>query len=99
MVRGAISDGHRWVFIILGVNEGGKGGVYWVTEEVPIGSGYDCLERIKDPEPDVVAGILAHWVCRHLFFSVGRVHKRVCCRCSTVVMTLLGTIGLKGGRW
>jgi len=77
VIRGVISDGHRWVFLILLLNKNCKGGVYWVTPEVPIGSGCGPSERIEAPEPDILAGILAHWVCLRLFFSAGRVQKRV----------------------
>jgi len=74
VIRGVISDGYQWVFIILCLDESGKGGFYWVTSEVLID---DHLGRIENPEPDAVAGILAYWVCRHFFFSARRVHKRV----------------------
>ena len=72
IIRGVISDGYQWVFIILHLNENGKGGGYWITDETPIGSAYDYLECIESPKPDIVAGILAHWVCRYsIFFSGG----------------------------
>ena len=71
IIRGVISDGYQWVFIILHLNENGKGGGYWITDEMPIGSGYDHLERIESPKPDVIAGILAHWVRRHSLFQQG----------------------------
>ena len=82
IIRGAISDGYQWVFIILHLNENGKVGGRWITREVPIGSGYDYFERIKNPKPDVVAGILLFWrigcvIIPSFFSSVGRIHKRV----------------------
>ncbi|KAG6829097.1 hypothetical protein H0H92_005710 [Tricholoma furcatifolium] len=64
-IRGALTDGYSWIFIILFFNKEGKGASWrrslaiWYTMEDVHGA------RIpKDAEPDVIAGILAHWVER-----------------------------------
>jgi len=77
MIRGVISDGYRWVFILFRLKENGKGGDYWVTPEMQLGPKYYHLDCIESPGPDIVASILAHWVRRHLFFSAGRAHRGV----------------------
>jgi len=76
VIRGALSNGYEWVFLILELDENGKGGNYRTSRPTVIGSGYSYLDRIENPWPDVVAGILAHWVRHRLSLSVGRVHER-----------------------
>ena len=74
IIRGAVSDGYEWAFIILELNENGKGGFYRTAQPISIGSRRPG--SIENPWPDVVAGsILAHWVRHRLILSIGRVHE------------------------
>ena len=77
MVRGALSDGYEWIFIILHLNENGKGGEHKMSREIRFKLNNDAPVHIEDLDPDIVAGILAHWVRHRLLFPAGHVHKCV----------------------
>jgi len=64
-IRGALTNGHQWRFIILHLNEGGSGGTYSespVIEMRAVKKRYRY--RVPSPEPDIIAGVLAHWTAR-----------------------------------
>ena len=75
VVRGAISNGYQWAFIILQLNENGKGGKYMITPEIEISFKNKFPNHVTNREPDIIAGILAHWVCRCFLCSVGFDHE------------------------
>jgi hypothetical protein len=60
-LRGALSNGHSWVFIIVVVNPDGNGAKYRYSIPIEVQSGVPYLQIAK-PWPDVLAGILFHWV-------------------------------------
>lgn len=55
IIRGAVTDGFAWTFILLKLNQLG-GGVYMLSDYVYIGNPLSKFERALIP------GILAHWV-------------------------------------
>lgn len=57
ILRGALTDGHAWIFIILVLNSDGNGAKY--RSSLPIYVGHP---HVIKPWPDVVAAILSHWV-------------------------------------
>ena len=57
ILRGALTDGHAWIFIILVLNSDGNGAKY--RSSLPI---YVGRPQVIKPWPDVVAAILSHWV-------------------------------------
>jgi hypothetical protein len=59
-LRGALSDGHSWVFIIVVLNPDGNGAKYRYCAPIEFRSGMPI--QIAKPWPDVLAGILFHWV-------------------------------------
>ena len=72
-MRGALTNSYEWWFLLLSVNSTGKGAScrilgrsYSVT---PVEGGVDLV--IPEMPPDLIAGILASWVCCQLlrFFS------------------------------
>jgi len=65
-----MTNGIEWEFIILHLNENGKGGGYKVSPPVVIESEPEHPYHVVSPGPDVVAAILAHWVRQYLLFSV-----------------------------
>ena len=77
VVRGVVSDGREWKFIILYLNKDRKGGGYKVSPQVVIG--YEPNDPFHDirPGPDIVTGILAHWVCHHHLSVVGCTHRPI----------------------
>jgi len=57
ILRGALTDGHAWIFIILVLNSDGNGAKY--RSSLPIYVGHP---QVIKPWPDVVAAILSHWI-------------------------------------
>jgi hypothetical protein len=57
ILRGALTDGDSWIFLILMLNPDGHGAKY--RQSHPINSGFP---KIVKPMPDVLTGILSHWV-------------------------------------
>ena len=62
VVRSVVSNGLEWKFIILHLNENGRGGGYKVSPRVVIKSKPDYPFEVIPPGPDIVAEILAHLV-------------------------------------
>ena len=57
ILRGALTDGNAWIFIILVLNSDSNGAKY--RSSLPIHLGHP---QVIKPWPDVVAAILSHWV-------------------------------------
>ena len=70
ILRGALTNGHEWIFLIFYLNENGIGGTYAKSPTIKIQVSDTYPYRVISPGPDIVAGILAYWVCGTLFFSV-----------------------------
>lgn len=64
VVRGAISNGREWAFMLLRINENGKGGRYEVSPPMAVAFERNYPNHVMNRGPDIVAGVLAHWV-RH----------------------------------
>jgi len=65
-LRGALTDGHRWVFIIIVLNHDGNGAKYRLSSTIEFQQGMagpssPRTSQIVKPWPDVLAGILLHW--------------------------------------
>lgn len=65
ILRGALTDGHAWIFIILVLNSDGNGAKY--RSSLPIYVGHP---QVIKPWPDVVAAILSHWI-ENSFADIG----------------------------
>lgn len=74
IVRGALTDGRKWIFLLLKVDEE-PGGTYYQSKEIAIVVANERVsgERVSKQRCDVVAGILANWVSPPLF------HLWSCC--------------------
>jgi hypothetical protein len=59
-LRGALTDGHSWIFVILVLNVDGNGAKYRHSDIMEFQSHIPF--QIAKPWPDVLAGILFHWV-------------------------------------
>jgi len=68
IVRGAISNGYQWAFIILQLNENGRGGKYRISPEIVINFEDKFPNHVANRGPDIIAGVLAHWVCHCFLF-------------------------------
>ncbi|KAF5313144.1 hypothetical protein D9619_002642 [Psilocybe cf. subviscida] len=58
IIRGALTDGESWIFLILKLDANG-GGVWMRTDEIGI---KDSFSKLSEFELALIPGILAHWV-------------------------------------
>jgi hypothetical protein len=70
ILRDALTNGHEWIFLILYLNEDGVGGTYAESLTIKIQVSDSYPYRVLSPGPDIVAGILAYWICCTLFSSL-----------------------------
>ncbi|KAH9011507.1 hypothetical protein EDB85DRAFT_2228364, partial [Lactarius pseudohatsudake] len=62
-LRGALTDGHSWIFVLIVLNSDGNGAKYRYSTPIEFQWGIgDMPPQVEKPWPDVLAGILLHWV-------------------------------------
>lgn len=63
-IRGTLTNGYEWLFLVLNVNSNGKGASYRVSDRpysaAPQETGVNMI--IPDMPPDMISGILASWI-------------------------------------
>jgi len=63
-IRGTLTNGYEWLFLVLNVNSNGKGASYRISDRsysaAPQETGVNMV--IPDMPPDMIAGILASWI-------------------------------------
>ncbi|KAF9784373.1 hypothetical protein BJ322DRAFT_844894 [Thelephora terrestris] len=64
ILRGALTNGHEWIFLIFYLDKDGIGGTYTTTPIIKIQVNDSYPFCILSPGPDIVAGILAYWIDR-----------------------------------
>jgi len=64
IARGALTNGHEWIFLIFYLNENGIGGTYAESPTIKIQVSDTYPYGVISPGPDIVAGILAYWIGR-----------------------------------
>ncbi|KAF8323470.1 uncharacterized protein EI90DRAFT_3130339 [Cantharellus anzutake] len=70
VVRGALTVGDRWIFLIIVMNANGDGAKYWKSRGIGVLTTTPPEDTaITSPWPDVIAGILAHWM-KHSFEGI-----------------------------
>ncbi|KAF8171152.1 hypothetical protein BJ912DRAFT_1082497 [Pholiota molesta] len=64
VIRGALTDGHKWIFLLLTFNATGEGAAYKDSGVVKLHRtfGPDIDAVVSAPSADVIAGILLHWI-------------------------------------
>ena len=70
VLRGAVTNGHSWIFLIFYLDKDGIGGMYKKSPIIEICMSDRSPYRILSPGPDIVAGIVGYWVCYTLLFHV-----------------------------
>lgn len=63
ILRGAVTNGYEWVFVIFYLDKDGIGGTYKASPPIRINVGNNYPYHVHSPEPNIVAGIVAYWVC------------------------------------
>jgi hypothetical protein len=62
-LRGGLSNGLEWIFILVSVNQHDDGATYQLTRKLVIDTVRDGIFRkVHGQGPDEISGILAHWV-------------------------------------
>jgi hypothetical protein len=67
---GAVTDGLEWIFLIFYLDKDGIGGMYKISPTIKIHVSKSYPYHILSPGPDIVAGIVAYWVCYTLFYFI-----------------------------
>ncbi len=62
ILRGALTNGHDWIFLIVKLDDNYDGASYQQTSMVQLPTVGSLTTFGNQPEPDLIAGILAHWV-------------------------------------
>ncbi|KAF8175118.1 hypothetical protein BJ912DRAFT_38563 [Pholiota molesta] len=64
VIRGALTDGHKWIFLLLTFNATGEGAAYKDSGVVKLHRtfGPDVKPVVPAPSADILAGILLHWI-------------------------------------
>ena len=64
-MRGTLTNGYEWLFIVVSVNPDGRGASYMISTRsysaAPQDIGGDTV--VHGDQTDMIAGILASWVC------------------------------------
>ncbi|PPQ94305.1 hypothetical protein CVT25_004962 [Psilocybe cyanescens] len=65
-IRGTLTNGYEWLFLVLTVNQDGEGASYRVSDRAYSAAPQENLgdEVIPDVPPDMISGILASWIER-----------------------------------
>lgn len=64
-IRGTLTNGYEWLFLVLAVNQDGDGASYRVSNRAYSAAPQeDFVDMVvPDMSPDMISGILASWVC------------------------------------
>lgn len=57
--RGALTNGHKWIFLVLILNEDGNGGKYFQSHCIRV---LDVISSVSHEGSSLTAAIIAHWV-------------------------------------
>lgn len=60
IIRGALTNGHKWIFLILKLNEDGNGGIYFPSDDISIMLGVN--RGVSQQGSSLIAAIITHWV-------------------------------------
>ena len=58
IARGALTNGHEWISLIVYLQKDEDGGMYKQLFQLDFDM---CQEKVQ-ANPDVIAGVLSHWV-------------------------------------
>jgi hypothetical protein len=65
VVRGALTNGREWIFLILKLNDDRNGASFMRSNIIHLDTHSEVLggpQVMTRPSPDLIAGILSHWV-------------------------------------
>ena len=62
MIRGALTNGHEWIFFLLKLNDDGNGGKYFQSKGIPLMTASRGEEMVSRETSSLIAAIIAHWV-------------------------------------
>ncbi|KAG1853915.1 hypothetical protein DFJ58DRAFT_883197 [Suillus subalutaceus] len=71
VLRGALTNGHDWIFLLMKLNDDYNGASYARSPQISLGIQPTWAELvIPNRTPDLIAGILSHWI-NHSFSDLG----------------------------
>jgi len=65
VVRGALTNGHEWIFLLVKFNNDRNGASFMKSCVINLDTysdGKDGPQVMARPSPDLIAGILSHWM-------------------------------------
>jgi len=62
VLRGVLTNGRAWIFLIIKFNDNYEGASYKQSFVVQLRTAENIDGQIPGPWPDLIAGILSHWV-------------------------------------
>jgi hypothetical protein len=65
ILRGAVTNGHEWIFLLIKINDNYEGASYMPAPLLSIKCSMSLYGEVAffKPWPDLIAAILLHWVC------------------------------------
>jgi hypothetical protein len=63
VLRGAVTNGYQWSFILIKINDNYEGASYMNSVPIQIGGSFYDHGISNESWPDLIAAILLHWVC------------------------------------
>ena len=72
IVRGALTNGHDWIFLLIKLNDNSEEASYKQSQltQLTFDQDFDSQLVITKPWPDVIAAILLHWVSSFKYFVI-----------------------------
>jgi hypothetical protein len=70
VIRGALTNGHIWIFLILRLNENAIGGRYFLSREIYLMENLVEGSQVSEKACSFIAGIVAHWI-QHSHEEIG----------------------------
>jgi len=68
--RGALTNGHSWIFLILILNEDGNGGKYFQSDRIQVLDVNNGISSVSHQGSSLIAAIIAHWI-QHSHEEIG----------------------------
>ncbi|KAH9042966.1 eukaryotic translation initiation factor eIF2A-domain-containing protein [Lactarius deliciosus] len=88
VLRGALTNGHNWIFLLVKLNDDYEGASYHQSTMIQLETVRDVDDQlvIREPWPDLIAAILSYWT--HLYSTISQGHKIIAIASYSVGRTL-----------
>ena len=95
VLRGALTNGHNWIFLLIKLNDDYDGASYQQSSVIQLRTAESLSGQlaVTEPWPDLIAAILLHWVS-WILISIIKSWTDWDARLKRVLQTLEAMIGL-----